>query len=384
MSSKGYRWYNNGKIQICIRFDKDPPEGFVRGCLQHSERQNKEHSEYLKNAYASGKLVNPRKGIKETPEQIEAKRLRATGRPMSEEAKRKLSQTNKGKKKPEGFGKKVSDRMKGKPLPEEVKQKLSKALKGRPIRKEILEERNRKQFETKRKKGTLNSSKSEELYFNCLKNIFGEDVVKRQYNEGVRYPFFCDFYISSLDLFIELNLFRTHGPHPYGIDITEDERIVKDWKAKQKTYINSKGLEVNNQYYMYEKVFTESDPRKISYVKENNLNCLLIYPEEILLYHRGELLIRFVEQKSKKFLYDFSFLEAALQRLASINGWTVIQTEEGLNELYKADGTKVAAEELTKGTEKLMRYYYIQQWNGILPETIAGEDNVMALIGLAQ
>ena len=60
MSSKGYRWYNNGKIQICIRFDKDPPEGFVRGCLQHSERQNKEHSEYLKNAYAGGKLVNPR------------------------------------------------------------------------------------------------------------------------------------------------------------------------------------------------------------------------------------------------------------------------------------------------------------------------------------
>ena len=72
----------------------------------------------------------------------------------------------------------------------------------------------------------------------------------------------------------------------------------------------------------------------------------------------------------------------AMQRLASINGWTVLTTDDGLNEIYKADGTKVTSEELAIGAQKLMNYYYIQQWDGVLPETIAGEDNVLALIGL--
>lgn len=74
----------------------------------------------------------------------------------------------------------------------------------------------------------------------------------------------------------------------------------------------------------------------------------------------------------------------ALQRLASINGWTVLTNENGINELYKADGAQVTAEELKIGTENLMNYYYIQQWDGVLPETIAGADNLMALLGLGQ
>lgn len=70
----------------------------------------------------------------------------------------------------------------------------------------------------------------------------------------------------------------------------------------------------------------------------------------------------------------------ALQRLASINGWTVVQTDEGINELYKADGSAVSAEELKEGTKKLIEYYYIEQWNGVLPETYVSDGNASTII----
>lgn len=74
----------------------------------------------------------------------------------------------------------------------------------------------------------------------------------------------------------------------------------------------------------------------------------------------------------------------ALQRLASINGWTVeVDNESGLNKLYKPDGTEVTAEELAKGAENLIKYYYTQQWNGKLPETVLG-DNSNTLIDITK
>lgn len=74
----------------------------------------------------------------------------------------------------------------------------------------------------------------------------------------------------------------------------------------------------------------------------------------------------------------------ALQRLASINGWTVKSDEEsGLNKLYKPDGKEVTTEELKIGAERLIEYYYTQQWNGELPETVLGESSG-TLIGLGK
>lgn len=74
----------------------------------------------------------------------------------------------------------------------------------------------------------------------------------------------------------------------------------------------------------------------------------------------------------------------ALQRLASINGWTVKADEEtGLNKLYKPDGSEVTDEELKVGAERLIEYYYTQQWDGKLPETMLGQDS-NTLIGLGK
>ena len=71
----------------------------------------------------------------------------------------------------------------------------------------------------------------------------------------------------------------------------------------------------------------------------------------------------------------------AMQRLASINGWTVVTNEEtGINELFKADGTKVSDEELKIGSANLIKYYYTTQWNGILPETYVGDGAASTII----
>lgn len=66
----------------------------------------------------------------------------------------------------------------------------------------------------------------------------------------------------------------------------------------------------------------------------------------------------------------------AMQRLASINGWTVVVDEEtGLNKLYKADGSEVSGDELKVGAANLIKYYYAQQWDGKLPETMLGDES---------
>ena len=72
----------------------------------------------------------------------------------------------------------------------------------------------------------------------------------------------------------------------------------------------------------------------------------------------------------------------ALQKLASINGWTVISdTDSGINKLYKADGTEVSAEELVIGAQNLMQYYYVTQWDGVLPEYyLGGDSNLLPVI----
>ena len=81
----------------------------------------------------------------------------------------------------------------------------------------------------------------------------------------------------------------------------------------------------------------------------------------------------------------------ALQRLASINGWTVITEKIVITEsettkeievhtLYKADGTKVTDAELKEGAKRLIEYYYTQTWDGKLPDTFVGDGDISSII----
>lgn len=74
----------------------------------------------------------------------------------------------------------------------------------------------------------------------------------------------------------------------------------------------------------------------------------------------------------------------ALQRLASINGWTV-KTEK-IDETHTkytvcyANGTPVTEADLKIGAQRLIEYYYTQTWDGKLPDTFVGDGDISNII----
>lgn len=105
----------------------------------------------------------------------------------------------------------------------------------------------------------------EENLYSLLKEHYSEDDIIRQYSDE-RYPFNCDFYIKSLDLFIELNAHWTHNTHPFDETNKEDLKILELWKSK------------NTKFYTNAiKTWTQRDVEKLQIAKNNNLNYLSVY-----------------------------------------------------------------------------------------------------------
>jgi len=131
-----------------------------------------------------------------------------------------------------------------------------------------------KNYETRKINGTFNTSKPEEELKQELVNKYGEEDVEVEYRdpryhnkEGYKYK--CDFYVKSEDLFIELNYWQGHGPHPFDENNEEDLKLLVKWEDKANS-----GLP---QYKNYIYVWTVDDPNKLKCAKENNLNYLMIY-----------------------------------------------------------------------------------------------------------
>ena len=115
--------------------------------------------------------------------------------------------------------------------------------------------------ETKRKNGTFNTSKDEKQSFELLKLKF--KYVEYQYKDNERYPFNCDFYIPSFDLFIECQYSWTHGGHPYNKE--NDKEKIELWENKAK----------KSKYYQNAiETWTIRDVSKRETAKKNNLNYL--------------------------------------------------------------------------------------------------------------
>ena len=134
-------------------------------------------------------------------------------------------------------------------------------------------------YQTKKSHNSFNSSKPEELIHLLLLEKFPN--CKRWYKEDSRYPFECDFYIPSLDLFIEINFHWTHGFHPYNPQDPKDLETVKAWEVKAKE-LNFKG----KPKYLYKKaleIWTERDVYKREIAKSNYLNYLEFFNEEEFL-----------------------------------------------------------------------------------------------------
>lgn len=136
------------------------------------------------------------------------------------------------------------------------------------ITKSEYKERSKKGFETRKANHTMNTSSFEEKLYKLLISYFSVDDVIREYCDDTRYPFHCDFYIKSKDLFIELNLHPSHNNHPY------DENN-KDDVAEKELLIES-NTDWNN---MIVDVWTKRDVEKLSFAIKNNLNYVTIYTQ---------------------------------------------------------------------------------------------------------
>lgn len=120
-----------------------------------------------------------------------------------------------------------------------------------------------KQIETKRKNNSFNTSKPEVESFNLLKEKY-PDVINQYKDE--RYPFACDFYIPSLDLYIECNYHWTHGGHPYNENNKEDQLLLEKWKTHNAKF-----------YKVAINTWTIRDVNKRNLAKQNNINYLEIW-----------------------------------------------------------------------------------------------------------
>ena len=130
------------------------------------------------------------------------------------------------------------------------------------IKEKILSkmpESREKEYQTRKKNGSFNTSKPEKELLEYIKLYFPN--VEYQYKNKKEYPFRCDFYIPELKLYIEYNGSWTHGGHPFDENNQEDIDKLNLWKEK------------NTKYYQNAiNTWTNLDVRKRTIAKNNNLN----------------------------------------------------------------------------------------------------------------
>ena len=145
--------------------------------------------------------------------------------------------------------------------PEELKIIQDKKLRSGKINSP---EAIRKAHETRLRNGTSNISKSEIAFYNKLLLIgFSEDDIIHTYLNDSRYPFNCDFYIKSKDLFIEYQGHQTHYIEPFNKNNRKHIELAN--------YYEDKGYDMST--------WVKRDPYKLQIAIKNKINLLLVYPK---------------------------------------------------------------------------------------------------------
>ena len=119
-----------------------------------------------------------------------------------------------------------------------------------------------RKYITQHKNNSFNTSKPEDEIVLMLLVRFPD--TERQYYSKV-YPFHCDFYIPSLDLYIEYQGNWTHGKEPFNINNSKHLAILDTWKVKAKS---------SKFYESAIDVWTHRDPLKRQTAAANHLNWL--------------------------------------------------------------------------------------------------------------
>lgn len=110
-------------------------------------------------------------------------------------------------------------------------------------------------------------SKLENNFLNYLKLKYESDDIITQY-KSKEYPYYCDFYIKSINLYIEIQGHWTHNDHPFDINNLNDQLIMNKWCTKS----------LSDKYYKNAlNIWTIKDVEKRNTAIQNNLNYLEIF-----------------------------------------------------------------------------------------------------------
>lgn len=140
---------------------------------------------------------------------------------------------------------------------------------------EIIEKRNK----TLKQNKSFKQSKDEKRCYEILSKIFPD--IKTQYSTD-SYPFKCDFYIPSQNLYIEYNGSHFHHNHPFNPenenDIIELNRLI-ECATKYKMRTKKTKSQYDNIIYTW----TDLDVRKRNIANKNNLNYIEFWNVEDVL-----------------------------------------------------------------------------------------------------
>lgn len=128
-----------------------------------------------------------------------------------------------------------------------------------------LPEMIRRAHESKKSNGTYGRSTVEDDLYELLVGQFGVDDVVRQHHDD-RYPFACDFYVRSRDLFVELNGMWSHGGRWFDEERVEDLALASRWLGRGGAY-----------YETALHIWTVSDVAKRSAAREHGLNFVVLW-----------------------------------------------------------------------------------------------------------
>ena len=114
-----------------------------------------------------------------------------------------------------------------------------------------------------RKDNGWNRSSCEEYFKEILKKL---DIFYKHNYKSDQYPWKVDFYLEKYSLYIELNVFWTHGFHYYDYMSEEDNNCINAWNKQ------------NNGYYKKAiDIWTQNDIQKRDWAINNNLNYIVLW-----------------------------------------------------------------------------------------------------------
>ena len=271
MAKKGYKYYTNGIEEVCLP-EGQCPEGWRPGVSDSHKKANSD-SHKGKTAWNKGLA-------KDTDERVSKYSQNLVGHNVSQESRDKIRKSLaayreenpscllKGEKNPM-WGKHPTAWNKG--LTHETDGRIKSGYQRSEETKDVISKGGLnggvdKWFNTMKENNSFGKSSQEEMFEKYLIALFGKDDIETEYRDS-RYSnpltgikFRCDFYIKHLDLFIELNLFPSHGPHPFNRESKEDLALIENCYDKD--------------------VWTIWDVMKLEAANKNKLNYKAIYWDE--------------------------------------------------------------------------------------------------------